>query len=189
MHSIANEYLSAGKYVNSDHPEVEEFAFEQTKREISAKGKVIALYYAVRDGFWYDPYRLDFSHEAMRASHLLGRDHGYCVEKSSLFAASCRVLGIPSRLGFSRVRNHVGTEKLEEMLKTDVLVFHGYSEILLEGNWIKVTPVFNKELCEKLNVEPLEFDGESDAIFQSYDRKGGKFMEYLHDYGSFPDIP
>jgi hypothetical protein len=40
-----------------------------------------------------------------------------------------------------------------------------------------------------LNVEPLEFDGENDSLFQSFDKKGNQFMEYLEYYGSFEDLP
>ncbi|SMG08376.1 Transglutaminase-like superfamily protein [Marivirga sericea] len=182
-------YLESADFVDSDHPMVQQYAKEVTYGVNSILDQVKYLYYAVRDGFRYDPYRLDFSKEAMKASSLLKRDYGYCVEKSCLFAAACRVIGVPSRLGFANVRNHIGTAKLEAVLQTDVLVFHGYAEIFLNNKWIKVTPVFNRELCEKLNVKPLEFDPKGDSIFQEYNEKGAKFMEYLHQYGHFEDIP
>jgi hypothetical protein len=38
-------------------------------------------------------------------------------------------------------------------------------------------------------VDTIEFDGTGDAIFQEFDRKGNVFMEYLHDYGTFADMP
>ncbi|NMM47361.1 transglutaminase-like domain-containing protein [Marinigracilibium pacificum] len=183
------KYLKPGKYIDSDHPNVIEFVDKHTDGLSDAKQKIIALYYAVRDGFRYDPYRLDFSEEAIRASHITTRDYGYCIEKSNLFTASARVIGVPARMGFANVKNHIGTSKLEKVLKTNLLVFHGYSEIFLHDKWIKVTPVFNKELCYKLNVDSLEFDGENESIFQEYDKSGGDFMEYLHDYGTFEDIP
>lgn len=182
-------YLKSNEFINSDHPAVQAFAKNVTEGTNNETEKLSRLYYAVRDGFRYDPYRLDFSKEAMKASSLLKRDYGYCVEKSCLFAAACRVIGIPSRLGFANVRNHIGTAKLEAVLQTNVLVFHGYAEMYLNGKWIKVTPVFNKELCEKLNVQPLEFNPDSDSIFQEYNDNGGLFMEYLHQYGHFEDIP
>jgi len=182
-------YLKPGIYINSDHPEVIKFTHTHTSNFDSIKEKAEALYYAVRDGFRYDPYRLDFSTEAVKASHILTRDYGYCVEKSCLFAAGVRVLGIPSRMGFAKVRNHIGTAKLEEILKTDVLVFHGYAELWLNNRWIKATPVFNKSLCDKLNVAPLDFNGKEDAVLQPYDAAGGQFMEYLYDYGTYDDVP
>lgn len=183
------EYLDPGEFINSDHPDVIEFTKENTSDLCGQTEKAIALYYAVRDCFRYDPYQLDLSKEAMKASSIVNRNYGYCVEKSCLFAAGARVLGIPSRMGFSNVRNHIGTSALEEILKTDVLVFHGYAEIYLNDKWVKATPVFNDTLCYKLNVASLGFDGEHDAVFQQYNKEGGQFMEYLHDYGTFSDVP
>lgn len=75
------------------------------------------------------------------------------------------------------------------MLKKDYLVFHGAAEMLLDGEWRKATPAFNKRLCDFLGVEPLEFDGTKDSIFQEFDRSGNVFMEYMHDYGAFADLP
>lgn len=188
VEAVAAKYLQAGTYIDSDHPAVIAYA-QKHAGSGSPRDQAVNLYYAIRDGFRYDPYNIDLRPEAMRASALLDRTSGYCGEKAALLAASCRVLGIPARVHFTNVRNHIGTEKLEEYLGTDVLVFHGYTELFLDGKWVKATPAFNKSLCEKLNVAPLEFDGTEDSIFQEYDREGGRFMDYLHDYGHFADLP
>ncbi|QCK16785.1 transglutaminase-like domain-containing protein [Mangrovivirga cuniculi] len=184
-----SKYLKPGIYIDSDHPAITNYIEKHTAGIPGIKNKITTLFYAVRDEFRYDPYQLDFSKEAIKASHLTTRNYGYCIEKSNLFTACARAMGIPARMGFANVRNHIGTEKLEKILKTNLLVFHGYSEIYLEDKWLKVTPVFNKELCDKLHVEPLDFDATGDAIFQQYNKKGSKFMEYLHNYGTFEDIP
>lgn len=183
------KYLKAGKFMDSDHPAVIAYARKMTASIDNKTEMAIALYYAIRDGFKYNPYRMDLRPEGLKASSLLSRDYGYCIEKANLLGACARVVGIPSRLGFANVKNHIGTAKLEKILKTDILVFHGYTELYLNGKWLKVTPAFNKQLCEKLNVAPLEFDGKEDSIFQEYDCKGRKFMEYLYDYGNYPDVP
>jgi transglutaminase-like putative cysteine protease len=125
----------------------------------------------------------------MNASSLIKRNYGYCIEKANLLGACARVFKIPSRLGFAKVKNHLGADRFKKILRTDVFVFHGFTELYLNKKWVKATPAFNKELCNKLNVAPLEFDGKNDSIFQEYNREGGKFMEYLHDYGTFADIP
>ena len=182
-------YLQPAEFINSDSEAVILFTQKIIGTTTDPIEKAIKLYYAVRDGFNYNPYDIDLSREAMKASSLLKRDYGYCVEKACLLAACARVAGIPSRLGFARVRNHIATEKLEEILKTNVMVFHGYTEFFLEGKWVKSTPAFNKSLCKKLNVLPLEFNGKEDSIFQSYNKEGSQFMEYLFDYGNFPDVP
>lgn len=186
---VSPEYLNPGLYVDSDHPAVTEFAIETTTGVSDDREKAIKLYYRIRDGWRYDPYQLDLSEEGLKASDLLKRDYGYCIEKANLLAASARAIGIPSRLGFANVKNHIGVEKYYEILGTDVLVFHGYVQLFLKKKWVTATPAFNKELCERFEVAPLEFDGEHDSIFQEYNHTGHKYMEYLHDYGTFADVP
>lgn len=183
------KYLKAGIYTDSDHPDIIKYTQKNTLGISDPKQQVIALYKAVRDDFKYNPYRVILKPHAMKASYLLTKNDGYCVEKSNLFAACVRSLGIPSRLGYGNVRNHLGTNKIEEMLKTDLLVFHGYTEVFLNNKWIKATPVFNIELCEKYGVEALEFDGENDSVFQESDKKGNPFMDYVFDHGTFEDLP
>jgi len=182
-------FLTPTEFLDSDHDSVREYAEEKTVGSSSDTERAIKLYYAVRDDFQYDPYLLDLRRESVRASKLLTKKRGYCVEKAVLLAAAARSVGIPSRLSFYIVKNHIATEKLALALEKDYLVFHGAAEMFLEGQWVKATPAFNKRLCDFLGVDPIEFDGTSDAIFQEYDRKGNVFMEYLHDYGAFDDMP
>ncbi len=183
------EYLQPTEFLNFDDCAVREFAETNTVGAKTAREKAVALYYAVRDGFQYNPYILDLRRVGLRASDLLTRNRGYCVEKAILLAAAARAVGVPSRLSFYIVRNHIATEKLERALKKDYLVFHGAAEMFLDGEWLKTTPAFNKNLCRYLNVEPLEFDGRTDSIFQEFDKAGNVFMKYLHDYGAFADLP
>jgi hypothetical protein len=83
----------------------------------------------------------------------------------------------------------VGTARLEEKLGTDLLVYHGYTELWLGERWVAATPAFNRQLCEKLGVSVLEFDGVNDSVFQAYDRGKGRFMEYVADHGTYDGIP
>ncbi len=183
------DYLRPTEFLDYDAPAVRAFAEDKTAGARGGREKAVALYYAVRDGFQYNPYILDLRREGLRASELLTRTRGYCVEKAILLAAAARAVDVPSRLSFYIVRNHIATEKLEKALEKNYLVFHGAAELYLDGRWLKTTPAFNHELCRYLGVDPLEFDGTADSIFQEYDRHGRVFMEYLHDYGAFADLP
>lgn len=183
------EYLKPTEFLDSDHEGVREYAELHTSGATNEKERAVNLYYAVRDGFQYDPYVLDLRRDSLKASALLKKKRGYCVEKAVLLAASARSIGIPSRLSFYNVRNHIGTARLEKILERNYLVFHGAAEMYLDGQWVKATPAFNKRLCDYLDVDAIEFDGTKDAIFQEYDRTGNVFMEYLHDYGAFDDMP
>ena len=180
--------LAATDLVDARHPAVQAFAKAHASGP-DPRAQAVALYYAVRDGFRYDPYGVDLSPYGMRASTVLEKGSGWCVTKAALLTAACRSLGIPARLGFASVRNHLSTQRMREMMRTDVFYWHGYSEIWLDSAWRKATPAFNVELCNRFGLLTLEFDGVDDSIYHPFDSKGQRHMEYLSQYGSFDDIP
>ncbi|MCS6934282.1 MAG: transglutaminase family protein [Chitinophagales bacterium] len=182
------KYLKPTRFIDCDNPLVRDYAMRKTSENKSAREKIVDLYYAVRDDILYDPYHLILRPEAISASQTLLRGTGYCIEKSLLLAACGRVHGVPARLGFSIVQNHLSTQKFRDMLRSDKFVFHGYNEFLIDGKWVKCTPAFNKSLCEKFGTAPLDFDGIHDSIFQEY-HEGKKYMTYIHEYGQFDDLP
>jgi transglutaminase-like putative cysteine protease len=183
------KFLQPTFFIDSDHPVVVEFAKKHTQDLATDKEKAVALYYAVRDSFRYDPYHVDLHPEKLKASVVLKQGFGYCVEKANLLAACARAVGIPARLGFANVKNHLSTEKLIRILRSDIFVFHGYTELWLEGKWVKASPAFNLGLCEKFEVPAVDFNGVDDAVFQQFDGEGRQFMEYVKDHGSFDDLP
>ncbi len=181
-------FLAPTEFVDSEHPAVRAFAAEHA-RGADERERAVALYYAVRDGFRYDPYRIDLSRAGMRASTVLAAGYGWCVPKAGLLAAACRAAGLPARLGFADVRNHLSTQRMRETMATDIFTWHGFAEIWLEGHWVKATPAFNLSLCERFGLQPLEFDGREDSIYHPFDQSGQRHMEYLQDRGRFDDIP
>ncbi len=93
-------------------PPSQAFARAAVPRGASTRESASRLYTAVRDGIRYNPYVSMRSPESYRASSVLAAGNGYCVGKAALYAAACRVHGIPARVGFADVRNHLTTEKL-----------------------------------------------------------------------------
>jgi len=184
-------WLAPSYYLDFDSTEVEAFATTAVgdATALSPIDKAIKLFYAVRDGFRYDPYGMDARPEAFRASHVAGLDTAWCVTKSVLLTAAARNQGIPARLGFADVRNHLSSEKLLESLGTDLFIWHGYSELLLGGRWFKLSTAFNIELCERFGVKTLDFDGTDDALMHPFDTAGNRHMEYVNQRGSFDDLP
>jgi transglutaminase-like putative cysteine protease len=189
MNTDMMQYVQPSPTVDSDNPAIVEFAVANSGDSTDPKEQAIRLYYAVRDGIRYDPYTLDLSIEGLRASTTLHIGRGWCVAKAILLAACCRVMGIPARLGFADVRNHLTTARMREVMKTDVFFWHGYTSIYLDKAWVKATPAFNIELCEKFRFKPLEFDGLSDSIYHPFDLVGNRHMEYLRYRGEFVDVP
>ncbi len=156
---------------------------------IDNRERLKGLYFFVRDEIRYNPFVIEFDNWGQRPNTVWGRRQGHCVDKAMLFVLAAEKLGFESRLGLARVRNHAGTSRFEEMLGTDVLVPHGYAAVLIEDNWVKCTPAFNLELCEKLGIDPLDWDGISDSLLQESDKQNRTYMEYLEDYGLFDHVP
>ena len=190
MDRIDEKYLLPTAIIDSDSPLILEHAEKIIGTAVSLPlEKAVKLYYAVRDGIWYDPYYPFYRAEHYRASNVLKSGRGYCVSKASLLCALGRACKIPSRLGFANVRNHLATRQLIEFLGSDLFVYHGFTEFYLDGRWVKATPAFNIELCKRHKVVPLEFNGREDSIFQPYSIDKKQFMEYLEDHGTYADIP
>ncbi len=87
------------------------------------------------------------------------------------------------------MRNHLTTEKLRQSMGTDIFTWHGYTEVHVDGAWRKATPTFNATLCAKVGVQPLDFDGHTDALLHPFDGAGRTYMQYVTDHGSFHDVP
>ena len=181
-------YLAPGAVIDSGHPDVAAYA-RKAAGEGSDRERALRLYYAVRDDLRYDPYNTPMKLEAYRASTTLAAGHGYCVNKAGLMAAVCRAIGIPSRVGYADVKNHMTTRRLTDLMGNDTFYYHGYTEVWLDGRWIKATPAFNKELTSKFGLKPLDWDAVSDSIYHPFDLSGRRHMEYLCYRGVFADIP
>jgi len=186
---VDDDYVKPARFVDSDHPAVAAFATRAAADASEPVAAAVRLYYAVRDEILYDPYVPPDDPDTYRASAVLAKGRGYCVGKASLLAAAARALGIPARVAFADVRNHLATPRLLELIGTDIFVYHGITELWLDGRWIKATPTFNLTLCEKFRIRPLDFDGRADAVFHPFDRDGRQHMEYLRQRGSFADVP
>lgn len=189
MNEDLQQYLQPTFFLDYDDEQVAGFAEEVCAETTTPTDRAVALYYAVRDRIKYDPYDLRYSKTAMKASSVLVKQSGYCVAKAVLLAAVGRQQGIPCRLGFADVTNHLSTARLRKLMGTDLFIYHGYTEIFLEGRWLKATPAFNLSLCTRFNVLPLEFDGTADSIFHEFDALGHRHMEYVRDHGHFADLP
>jgi transglutaminase-like putative cysteine protease len=180
-------YLAPAEYIDSDHPAIRAEASRLAPPGASDAERARALFYAVREIRYGYVDHNDL--ETCRASSVLAAQYGYCVGKASLLCALCRAAGIPARIGFADVSNHHATPRLLETMGSNVFAWHGYSELLIGGRWLRVSPTFNASLCAKFGVAPLEFDGASDALLQAYDHAGTAFMQYLRYHGHFHDVP
>lgn len=168
---------------------VSEWALAAVAGAEDEAGRAAALFAEVRDMIRYDPYAIDLRPEAFKASVTCARERSWCVPKAILLVAGARAVGIPARIGFADVRNHLSSEKLRQRMGSDLFVFHGYAALHVRGQWLKASPAFNSELCKRFGVPPLEFDGRSDALLHAYDGEGRRHMEYVNDRGTWTGVP
>lgn len=182
-------FLRPGTFIDSDAPEVIAFARRVCGDATDPVANAVGLFYAVRDEIVYTPYCDFHALDTYRASAVLARGAGFCVGKAALLAAAARAVDIPARVGFADVRNHLCTPRLRALMGSDVFYFHGYTELWLDHRWVKATPAFDRALCDRFGVKPLEFDGRADSLFHPYDRSGRRHMEYLRDRGAYVDVP
>ena len=182
-------YLTPTAIIDSDHKTIRDHARERAGQSRDPVERAVKLYLSVRDEIRYDPYTPFYLPDHYRASSVLKRGRGFCVPKASLLCALGRACAIPSRVGFATVRNHLATKQLIDFIGSDLFVYHGFVEFYLEGKWVKATPAFNIELCQRHHVVPLEFNGREDSLFQPYSLKSEEFMEYVEFHGIEADIP
>lgn len=182
-------YLLPGTFVDSNHPDVRAFAEKTAAGAADDVQAAMRLYYAVRDEIPYDAYYVGERPSFYRASDCLRTARGFCIPKAALLTAVARTVGIPARVAYADVRNHLATKKLLELVGGDVFYWHGLTEFYLGGGWVKATPAFNLSLCERFGVRPLDFDGHHDSLFHEYDRTGRRHMQYVYDRGHYADVP
>lgn len=178
-------------FIDADSPEVGSFV-GSALADVSRTDEIavaVTLFEAVRDGIRYDPYLISRDPDDYRASTIAGSTSNWCVPKAVLLTAAARNVGIPARLGFADVLNHLTSDKLEARMGTDVFHWHGYSELLLGDQWFKLSTAFNSELCERFGVKALDFDGTDDALMHPFDEQGRRHMEYVTERGSYNDLP
>ena len=184
-----DQYLSPTFFIDCDNVFVRKKSQEVIGSEIREREKATNLFFFVRDKIKYSLYVSRSSPEDFRASHILSRGEGYCVQKAVLLVALARAADIPARLRFSKIKNHLTPKELLEKRGTNVFEYHGLAELYIEGSWIKATPTYDLNYCKKTGTIPVYFDGTKDALLPPCALDGRPHIEYLKDQGFFKDLP
>ena len=125
------ELLAPGRFVDSNAPSIEAFAHRVTAGLRDETDRIVRLYRAVRDSIVYDPYVDVFDQQNYRASSVLAAGRGFCIGKSAVLAATARVIGVPARVGYADVRNHLTSRRLRERTKSDIFIWHSYADLCI----------------------------------------------------------
>ena len=184
-------YLQPTEFFNFNRKQVSRKAFEITKDLMTEKEKATALFYWVRDEIKYNMFAYYPKIKAnLKSSVTYRRKYGFCMSKAVLLSTMARAISIPARIHMVDIINHKVSQRVVDLMGTKAFHCHAYSELYLNGKWIKATPVFDKETCFKGGFFPMvEFDGENDALFATHDIDGNMFVEYIGDYGNYSDVP
>jgi transglutaminase-like putative cysteine protease len=183
------KFLQPTPYIDCDAPSVKEKSLALVRGVSSPRDKAIRLFYGVRDGIKYTIYGKRSLPEHFRASSILAAGEGYCVQKAILLVALARAASIPSRLRLAAIRSHIVPKELLEKRGSNLFPYHGYSDLFIEGVWVKATPTFDMVSSNDGGLMPVEFDGLHDALLPSTTLDGRRHIEYVEDRGVFDDVP
>ena len=183
------KYLAATPTINFNNSAVSQKAKDVTEGADSNLEKSVWLFYFVRDKIRYNPYLFSDCREDFKADQILLKGEGFCIHKAILLIALARACGIPARLGFADIRNHILSGKLTSIHTSDIIPWHGFAELNINGNWVKATPAFDIEMCKNNKIIPVEFNGINDAIFHLKNREGKLHIEYIRYQGTYADMP
>lgn len=181
--------LAETPFLDHASSEVTDFVNAVVTPGLSSREQAVQLYYAVRDGLSYEVYGADLSRDGLRASSVLRSGSGMCLHKSVTYAATLRAIGVPSRLVLTDVRNHLASPRLLALIEGDVFHQHCLTEVHLDGEWVRATPVFNRLLCRLYGIRELKFDGTADSVHHPFDMQGHRSMEIVREHGAFDDLP
>jgi transglutaminase-like putative cysteine protease len=182
-------YLKPTAFIDFEHKNIQNLVTEFKTTTITDKEKAILIYTKVRDLLRYNAFDVGMMDKDYTASEIAVKSSGQCISKSIVLTACYRAIGIPARLHYARVKNHIAVESFLEKLGSNEIAPHGMVDVFLNNKWIEVSPAFDSKTCEKFNVNPLEFDGENNSLMQKFNNEGNQFMEYTKDLGHYDDVP
>ena len=184
-----DRYLTPTFFIDCDEAIIKEKSGELTANIEEAREKAIRIFYFVRDRIRYNLYSPRPRDEDFKASHVLAKGEGYCVQKAVLLVGLARAAGVPARLRFAEIRNHLTAPALVEKREGNIFPYHGLTDLYINGRWIKATPTYDIDYCKKAGIAPVDFDGERDAMLPPHTLDGRLNVEYILDRGFFEDLP
>ncbi len=184
-----DKYLQETNYIDYNNLIISEIIDSLDLKSDDKLNQAKKIFYHVRDSTKYSVKIISFSPQVFKASYSLSQEYSFCVPKALALCALSRAVGIPSRIHLVDFINHRLSQKLTELWGTNMMVGHCYSELYLDGQWIKATPALDIETCTRHGFIPVEFDGINDGLLKSIDNKGNLHAEYVKDHGVYADLP
>ncbi len=188
--SEMERYLNCTEIIDCDTKSVKDKAQELTKGRQTDRERAVALYYFVRDEIRHNAYAPLYDPGLYKASAVLEAGNGFCQQKSVLLVALARAVGIPARLGFVDVHDHLLSDSFRRMIGgVNTFPFHGFAELYIDGRWIHASPAYDLKTCCRKRFVPVDFDGINHAKDSPYDQDGKPHIEHLKYHGPYEDFP
>lgn len=155
------QFLKPSRYCESDDSGIRELSKNLTKGEKTERGKAEALFNWVKENVNYDIVPMVGAKKVLDKKPMVSM----CYDKTNLFVALCRSLGIPSRYIIFDCELKVNRNDISSKAK------HIVAEIFIDGNWTVVDPSFEDEI--KSLIEPSVFGVPTWNTWKNVKRKKG----------------
>ena len=140
------EYLRTSRLVDLNSEIVMETTNRVIKDARTPREAAIKIFYFVRDEIKYKFVAIPLG----KASTVVKTRTGQCTAKTVLIVAMLRAANIPARFHFADLRTEF-VKGLESHLIYKIMprtIGHAYAEVYLDDKWIKIDPIFDKELYD-----------------------------------------
>ena len=184
-----DKYLKETEFINYSSSVVQNIISKLNLDDLDEVEKAKKLFNYVRDATKYSIKGVSLEHDSFKASFTLKQDSSYCIPKAIALCTLARSVGIPSRIHLVDFINHRLTPELEKLWGTNLMASHAFTEMYLNGRWVKATPALDTKTCSDHRFRLVEFDGIHDGMLHSTDIDGNKHVEYVNDHGTFDDLP
>ena len=184
-----DQFLRCTDTIDCDNETIKVKAQELVQGRETDKEKAVTLFYFVRDEIKHNAYASGNLIEHFKGSATLERGSGFCQQKAILLVTLARASGVPARIGFADIRDHLLSQKFRDMIGgSNILLYHGYAELFVNGKWVHASPAYDIGICNKSGFIPVEFDGENDHRDSQYNQDGDLHIEWVKDHGYFDDF-
>lgn len=179
--------LSSEEYIESSHPALIEAAASLCGGA-DERERAVGAFVLVRDAVRYE-FMAKLRPEEYRASYVLERRRGFCVQKAVLLAAMLRACNIPSVLVLANLRDHTMPDRVARAMGTNVMHGHGLVAAWLSGKWLLVDASHDQSFAERKGYRLVGWDGREDALIAATTRDGRRHAEYGALRGPYLDLP
>lgn len=136
--------MSNKVYADYQNDLVRSIAYKLTQNTTSDREKLGKIFYYVRDEI---KFGFPVKNDLVKASETIKSRMGQCNNKSTLFLALCKAVGITAKIHFSLISKEIQsglfTGLAYRLIPSEIS--HSWVEVYLEGKWRRIDSYINDE--------------------------------------------